>query len=151
MTLHRHPYPLHRAYWARAEYDRRTALLVVDIQNDFADPAGSLYVEGGHEIVPVVNAEIAAAVAAEADVVYSADWHPPSTPHFKKDGGIWPVHCVHDTGRRVPPELDLAPSALVIHKGVGGEDGDDVQRPRPAERRDVGDRPRNELRERMIR
>lgn len=107
-----------------ADYDRRTALLVVDVQNDFADPAGSLYVEGGHHIIGAVNAEVAAAVAAEADVVYSADWHPPSTPHFRKDGGVWPVHCVHDTwGAAFHPELVVQPSALVIHKGVGGEDG----------------------------
>ena len=37
------------------------------------------------------------ALAAGALVVYTQDWHPPSTPHFAKDGGIWPVHCVRDT------------------------------------------------------
>ena len=39
-------------------YDPATALIVVDVQNDFADPAGSLSVREGHLIVPVVNAEI---------------------------------------------------------------------------------------------
>ena len=78
-------------------YDERTALVVVDVQNDFADPSGSLYVREGEQVVPVVNAEIAQAVAAGALTVYTQDWHPPHTPHFKQDGGIWPVHCVEDT------------------------------------------------------
>ena len=85
-------------------YDERTALLVVDVQNDFADPAGSLYVRGGEDVVAVVNAEVAAARAAGALVVYTQDWHPPDTPHFAKDGGIWPVHCVaRHVGRRAAP------------------------------------------------
>jgi len=79
------------------DYDTRTALLVVDVQHDFADAVGSLYVRGAEEIVPLVNDEVASAVDAGALVVYSQDWHPESTPHFEKDGGIWPVHCVHDT------------------------------------------------------
>ena len=57
-------------------YDSETALLVVDIQNDFADPAGSLYVRGGEEVLPLVNQEIQRAGAAGAMVVYTQDWHP---------------------------------------------------------------------------
>ena len=57
-------------------YDARTALLVVDVQNDFADPGGSLYVQGGGEIVPIVNAEVERAREAGALVVYTQDWHP---------------------------------------------------------------------------
>ena len=45
-------------------YDPTTALIVVDVQNDFADPAGSLSVREGDLMVPVVNAEIAKAVGA---------------------------------------------------------------------------------------
>ncbi|HEX9377037.1 MAG TPA: isochorismatase family protein, partial [Actinomycetota bacterium] len=63
------------------EYDTRTALLVVDVQNDFADPNGSLYVEGGEDVPAVVNEEVARAREAAALVVYSQDWHPESTPH----------------------------------------------------------------------
>jgi nicotinamidase/pyrazinamidase len=105
-------------------YDRATALVVVDLQNDFADPDGGLYVAGGEEIVPLVNQEIAAAREAGATVVYTQDWHPPSTPHFQKDGGVWPVHCVHDTwGARFHPDLEVIEGAEVLRKGVGGEDG----------------------------
>ena len=80
-----------------ADYDERTALLVVDVQNDFADPGGGLPVPGGEQIVDAVNREVDAASAAGALVVYTQDWHPEHTPHFQQDDGIWPVHCVHDT------------------------------------------------------
>jgi nicotinamidase/pyrazinamidase len=96
--------------------------VVVDLQNDFADPAGSLSVSGGDAIVPVVNAEIEAARVAGAFVAWTQDWHPPSTPHFVKDGGIWPVHCVRDTwGAALHPGL-LA-DGPVVRKGANGEDG----------------------------
>ncbi|MGH3369810.1 MAG: cysteine hydrolase family protein, partial [Nocardioidaceae bacterium] len=78
-------------------YGPGTALVVVDVQNDFADPAGSLYVRGGEQVVQAVNAEVEAARAAASPVVYTQDWHPPETPHFEKDGGKWPVHCVMGT------------------------------------------------------
>ena len=105
-----------------AHYDQTTALLVVDVQNDFADPRGSLYVRGGEEIVPVINLEIERARAAGASVFFTQDWHPESTPHFEKDGGIWPVHCVMETwGAQLHP--DLAVDGPVIRKGSNGEDG----------------------------
>jgi nicotinamidase/pyrazinamidase len=104
------------------EYDGRTALLVVDIQNDFADSKGSLYVKGGEDVVPVANDEIEAALGAGAMVVYTQDWHPDATPHFKKDGGIWPVHCVKGSwGAEFHPNLHVR--GEIVQKGTGGEDG----------------------------
>jgi nicotinamidase/pyrazinamidase len=103
-------------------YDPSTALVVVDVQNDFADPAGSLYVPGGDEVVSRINDEIQLATLEDAVVVYTQDWHPPSTPHFAKDGGIWPVHCVAETwGAELHPELVVAGSS--VKKGSNGEDG----------------------------
>jgi nicotinamidase/pyrazinamidase len=103
-------------------YDERTALAVVDVQNDFADLGGSLYVRTGEDVIPVANVEAREAHAAGAFVVFTQDWHPESTPHFEKDGGIWPVHCVHETwGAEFHP--DLAVMGDVIRKGTGGEDG----------------------------
>jgi nicotinamidase/pyrazinamidase len=103
-------------------YDTTTALLVVDVQNDFADPNGSLYVKGGEQVVPFINAEIDAAEKSGARIFYTQDWHPESTPHFKKDGGIWPVHCVQNTwGAEFPS--DLVVGGPVIQKGSHGEDG----------------------------
>jgi nicotinamidase/pyrazinamidase len=104
------------------EFDSRTALIVVDVQNDFADPKGSLYVRGGEEVVDVANRVIEQAAEAGAFVVYTSDWHPPSTPHFAKDGGIWPVHCVRGTwGAEFAPGLKV--TGPVVRTGVGGEDG----------------------------
>ncbi len=103
-------------------YDSQTALVVVDVQNDFADPAGSLAVAGGADIVPIVNGEIGAAIAVGALVAYTQDWHPESTPHFEKDGGIWPVHCVGGTwGAELHPDLRV--EGPRIRKGENGEDG----------------------------
>jgi nicotinamidase/pyrazinamidase len=103
-------------------YDEKTALVVVDVQNDFADPEGSLYVRGGNAIIPRVNDEIGRATAAGAFVVYTQDWHPESTPHFEKDGGIWPVHCVmHTWGAEFHPDLHVV--GQVVQKGSNGEDG----------------------------
>lgn len=104
------------------EYDPGTALIVVDVQNDFADPAGSLYVAGGDEIIGAINDEIARARDRGSLVVYTQDWHPETTPHFAKDGGIWPVHCVQNTwGAQLHPDLDVAGD--VVRKGTDGEDG----------------------------
>ena len=103
-------------------YDDRTALVVVDVQNDFADPAGSLSVPGAGDVITAVNEEVAAAAAAGATVVYTQDWHPSRTPHFVTDGGPWPVHCVGDTwGAAFHPDLVVAGES--VRKGTGGEDG----------------------------
>lgn len=92
------------------------------MQVDFADPGGQLYVRGGEQILPLVNAEIDAAVEAGSPVFYTQDWHPASTPHFAKDGGQWPVHCVRETpGAELLAGLRVA--GPVVRKGVGGEDG----------------------------
>lgn len=107
-----------------ARFDARSALVVVDVQNDFADPAGSLAVPDGVAIIPVVNAAIDAASAARALVVATQDWHPPSTPHFVTDGGPWPVHCVAGTwGAELHPALRMPPDAPRVRKGANGEDG----------------------------
>jgi nicotinamidase/pyrazinamidase len=103
-------------------YDERTALLVIDVQNDFAHPDGSLYVQGADEVIDVVNREVASAAAAGALVVTTQDWHPPVTPHFAKDGGTWPVHCVRDTWGAALHDR-LRPGRHTVFKGVGGEDG----------------------------
>ncbi|KPM55544.1 isochorismatase [Frankia sp. CcI49] len=117
-------------------YGDGVALLVIDLQNDFATVGGSLYVAGGEEIVAGVNQEIAAAADAGSPVFYSQDWHPPATPHFVTDGGIWPPHCIRDT-----PGADFHPGVViageVIRKGVDGADGYSafsVRDPRSGER-----------------
>lgn len=108
------------------EYLPSTALIVIDMQHDFADPAGSLYVRGAEHLGQPIAAEIAAARAAGAAVVFTQDWHPQHTPHFVTGGGSWPVHCVMGT-----PGAEFVPGLLpageqpdpVVRKGSGQEDG----------------------------
>jgi nicotinamidase/pyrazinamidase len=104
------------------EHGTTSALVVVDVQNDFADPRGGLYVPGGEAVVPVVNAEVDTARAAGATVVYTQDWHPPVTPHFTTGGGSWPEHCIQGTwGAEL--HRDLVVAGPVVRKGTAGEDG----------------------------
>lgn len=104
-------------------FDPSTALIVVDIQNDFAHPDGSLYVNGAARVVTSANSAIDAASSAGALVIYTQDWHPPATPHFEKDGGIWPVHCVANTwGAEFHDDLMTVPGP-VVRKGAEGNDG----------------------------
>jgi nicotinamidase/pyrazinamidase len=103
-------------------YGPKTALIVVDVQNDFADPGGSLFVQGAADIIPLVNSEARRAADDGAFVVYTQDWHPESTPHFAKDGGVWPVHCVADSwGAAFHPGLSVVGPS--VKKGSNGEDG----------------------------
>ena len=104
------------------DFTPTTALVVVDVQNDFADPGGRLFVSGGEDVVGAVNAQIVRALSADAFVVYTQDWHPESTPHFDVDGGVWPVHCVAGSdGADFHPRLLVA--GPVVRKGSNGEDG----------------------------
>lgn len=106
-----------------AELGPDVALVVVDMQNDFADPAGSLFVAGGDALVEPINALITEARAAGATVVLTQDWHPAETPHFVTDGGPWPVHCVAGTwGAELVAGL-YGDADAVVRKGTRGEDG----------------------------
>lgn len=97
---------------------------MVDVQNDFADPGGGLTVAGGDAIIETIDREIALARRDGAIVVATQDWHPASTPHFAKDGGVWPIHCVAGTwGAELHPALALPDDAPRVRKGVNGEDG----------------------------
>jgi len=105
-------------------YDATTALIVVDVQNDFADPSGGLPVAGGEAIIAAVNREVEAAQASGALIIATQDWHPEHTPHFARDGGIWPVHCVAGSwGAELHPALELPATAPRVRKGANGEDG----------------------------
>jgi nicotinamidase/pyrazinamidase len=103
-------------------YGATSALVVVDVQHDFAAPEGSLHVDGGEAVVAAVNREVEAAAAAGAMVVYTQDWHPQETPHFVTSGGVWPVHCVQGTwGAELHERLRV--DGPVVRKGVDGGDG----------------------------
>jgi len=91
-----------------------TALLVVDVQNDFC-PGGALAVAGGDAIIPVINAWM----PRFATIVASRDWHPADSVHFTS----WPPHCVAGTyGAQFRAGLDTSLFLLVLDKGTGNAD-----------------------------
>jgi nicotinamidase/pyrazinamidase len=108
-----------------ADMTPTTALIVVDMQNDFGHPDGSLFVDDGDGIVDAINDEIDRTADAGGAVVLTQDWHPPSTPHFIDDGGVWPTHCVAGTwGAEFVDGLDPNDRAsTIVRKGTNGEDG----------------------------
>lgn len=113
--------------------DARTALIVVDVQNDFC-PGGNLAVAGGDEIVPLVN-ELGRRFAT---VVLTQDWHPAGHSSFASSHPgkalfemaampygsqvLWPDHCVQGSaGAAFHAGLDLAMAQAVIRKGCRSE------------------------------
>ncbi|GAM08139.1 pyrazinamidase/nicotinamidase [Geobacter sp. OR-1] len=98
--------------------DDKSALLIVDLQNDFC-PGGALGVSGGDEIVAVINRAIAHCISRRLPVIASRDWHPSKTTHFREFGGLWPPHCIRGTdGAEFHPELRLPENVIVVSKGT---------------------------------
>lgn len=99
-----------------------TALVVVDMQNDFVDPRGALPVPGAVALLDPINELIRTSRGQQAPVAYTLDWHPPKTRHFQAWGGPWPVHAVAGTwGASLHPDLLVAGPGFM--KGLGQEDG----------------------------
>jgi nicotinamidase/pyrazinamidase len=94
------------------------ALLITDIQKDFL-PGGSLPIENGDEIIPVINDYIRRFEDAKAHVLASRDWHPQDHVSFKAQGGPWPPHGVQETsGAKFSPDLKLPKHTVVISKAT---------------------------------
>lgn len=97
------------------------ALLVIDLQNDFANQRGSLYVDKSEEIIePIIELVKDKEHRYRWDrVVFTRDWHPvdhisfarthglpdfckytyhhPRDAHITRESTLWPVHCVQGT------------------------------------------------------
>jgi nicotinamidase/pyrazinamidase len=98
--------------------EKKAALVVVDVQNDFC-PGGSLAVAEGDLAAITINRYVERFVSAGAPVFATRDWHPAQTSHFKIYGGIWPVHCVQNThGAEFHPALHLGAAVTVVSKGT---------------------------------
>lgn len=94
-----------------------SALLIIDVQNDFC-PGGGLPVPEGDKVVPVLNRYMALFGERKLLIIASRDWHPAITSHFRDYGGPWPVHCVQESeGARFHRDLALPDDAIVISKG----------------------------------
>jgi nicotinamidase/pyrazinamidase len=105
-------------------------LLAIDLQADFM-PGGALAVDGGDEIVPLVNR-----LASRFEhVVVTQDWHPPGHASFASshegakpfetkrlefgDQTLWHDHCVQGTpGAALHPELAVDLAFLILRKGM---------------------------------
>ena len=102
--------------------EKKKALIVVDVQNDFC-PGGALAVAHGDEVVAPLNNLMREFLQRGEPVFKSRDWHPEKTKHFTAYGGTWPVHCVQNTrGAEFHPELMDDMHIRVVSKGLGDED-----------------------------
>lgn len=107
----------------------KTALILVDLQNDFM-PGGALAVPEGDATVPVANR----LMAKYPLVVATQDWHPAGHGSFAESHPgagpgamgelagrpqvLWPTHCVQGTpGASFHSGLDVAGIHAVIRKG----------------------------------
>jgi nicotinamidase/pyrazinamidase len=107
----------------------KTALIMVDIQNDFC-AGGSLAVPDGDAIVPLANA-----MQAKFDLIIATqDWHPADHMSFAANNSgaigdvvdlngiqqvLWPVHCVQGShGAAFHPDLDMSRVDKIVHKGA---------------------------------
>jgi len=90
-----------------------SALIVVDMQNDFARKGGALYVESAEKVIPAIAKLLKKAREARATVIFTQDWHSPDDPEFK----IWGPHAVRDTdGARIVSELQPRAEEKVVQK-----------------------------------
>lgn len=96
----------------------KKALLVVDVQNDFC-PGGALGVPEGDKIIPKINQYVKIFERKKLPIFVSRDWHPIQTSHFKDFGGVWPLHCVHNSrGAALNQKLKVPKSAIFLYKGM---------------------------------
>lgn len=84
----------------------KKVLVIVDVQYDFANSNGALYVPGGEEVIPAIAQYIKDNQEDLDHVLFTLDWHPLNHCSFKPQGGLWPVHCVqHTHGATLSEEL----------------------------------------------
>ncbi|MQA11154.1 MAG: isochorismatase family protein [Pseudonocardiaceae bacterium] len=96
-----------------------TALIVVDVQNDFCE-GGALAVAGGAQTATKISEHMAG--GGYEYIVATRDYHVDPGEHFSDDPDFvtsWPPHCVAGTaGASFHPELNVGPIAAVISKGA---------------------------------
>jgi nicotinamidase/pyrazinamidase len=81
------------------------ALIIVDVQNDFAKPGGALYFPGAERVISPILELVKEFRENRLPIIYTRDWHEDNDYEF----GIWGVHCLHDTkGSEIVDELKEA-------------------------------------------
>jgi len=95
-----------------------TALIVVDVQNDFCE-GGALAVAGGTDVARAITERLHEGGFDYA--VATRDWHVDPGPHFAAEpdfASSWPVHCRADTpGAQLHPDVDATALDAVFDKG----------------------------------
>ncbi|MCS6785089.1 MAG: cysteine hydrolase [Candidatus Caldarchaeum sp.] len=90
-----------------------SALLIVDMQNDFCDPKGKLFVPASVSTVQPLKNLLSKARKAGVRVFYTQDWHGPNDPEF----AIWGEHALAGTwGAEILDQLKPEPEDVVVKK-----------------------------------
>ena len=113
-----------RSFPAPKASRRRSALVVVDVQNDFCE-GGSLPVSGGAAAAASIAELVRDHSAGYVAVVFTRDWHSDPGDHFADEPDYatsWPVHCVADTAGAAfhPAIADVVDRGVVVSKGAHG-------------------------------
>jgi nicotinamidase/pyrazinamidase len=96
----------------------RTALVVVDVQNDFCE-GGVLAARDTGTLIAPLNAAIAECAEMSIPSIFTRDWHPADHSSFQNHGGPWPVHCVQGTiGADFAVGLVVPKGSQVVDKGI---------------------------------
>ncbi|MDR2509592.1 MAG: nicotinamidase [Spirochaetaceae bacterium] len=94
-----------------------SALLIIDVQNDFC-PGGALAVEDGDALIAPVNVLSSRFSESGAPVIATQDWHCEGHSSFMAQGGPWPPHCVQGgEGARFHSGLNTEPFTMILRKG----------------------------------
>lgn len=99
----------------------RTALIVVDVQNDFVE-GGALAVDGGKNVAHDVAAFLDVHRGRYDHIVFTRDWHIDPGTHFATGApnfvDTWPEHCVAGTvGARFCDPIRPLPGDTIVSKG----------------------------------
>ena len=91
----------------------RSALIIVDMQNDFVAEGGSLRVPDAESTVPAISTLLELARAEGMHVVFTQDTHRDGDPEWR----IWPEHArAGSWGWEIIPALAPGPDETVIEK-----------------------------------
>ena len=100
----------------RVGITKSSALIIVDVQNDFL-PGGALPVPNGDQVIVPLNNYIRVFRERNLPIIATRDWHPENHISFKNRGGPWPPHCIKNTwGAEFPKELMLPSDVIIISK-----------------------------------
>lgn len=91
-----------------------TALLIIDVQNDFLEGA-VLAARNTKTLIEPLNQFITAAMDSGYHFFFTRDWHPSNHCSFNSQGGPWPPHCIQGTfGAKFADGLIIPASSQMI-------------------------------------